>query len=90
MVNKDNKVFKEHDLVASTHSGRTQKQHLQQDFNNFQRIISESKQHLLQLYISACGLKGKIFSICYSTGEFLLHFLKVIITMNVLTSLTDC
>jgi hypothetical protein len=30
--------------------------------------------------LSAFGKKGNIFSICYSTGEFLLHVVKVMLT----------
>jgi hypothetical protein len=32
--------------------------------------------------MNAFGQKGNIFSICCSIGEFLLDFLKVIITAN--------
>jgi hypothetical protein len=42
--------------------------------------------------ISAFGLYGNIFSICCSTGEFLLDFLKIILTVIAyrLASFTDC
>lgn len=41
--------------------------------------------------LSAFGKKGNIFSMCCSTGEFLLDILKVTITANIfLASFTDC
>jgi len=40
--------------------------------------------------MSAFGQEGKILSICYSTGEFLLDFLKAIIATNIfLASFAD-
>jgi hypothetical protein len=40
--------------------------------------------------MSAVGQKGKIFSICCSTGEFLLGFLKAVFAANLfLASFTD-
>jgi hypothetical protein len=40
--------------------------------------------------MSAFGQEGKIFSICCSTGEFLLDFLKAVIADNLfLASFTD-
>jgi len=41
--------------------------------------------------LSAFGQKGKIFSICCSTGDVLLDFVKVVITANLLLAFfTDC
>jgi hypothetical protein len=41
--------------------------------------------------MTAFGQEGNIFSICCSTGEFLLDFLQVIITVNpFLASFIDC
>jgi hypothetical protein len=41
--------------------------------------------------LTAFGQEGKVFQHLCSTGEFLLDFLKVIITANLFSySLTDC
>jgi hypothetical protein len=37
--------------------------------------------------LSAFGQEGNIFSICYSTGEFLLHFMKVIQTTKLIVEI---
>jgi hypothetical protein len=63
--------------------GKTQKQHPTRDFNNFRRITP------FAAVLSAFGQECNIVSIFCSTGDVLLGFLKVIITMSLLDSFTN-
>ena len=61
----------------------------------FQRIPGKNPRELTTLCSAgiptAFGQEGKIFSICCSTGQFLLDILKVIITAILcLATFTDC
>jgi hypothetical protein len=80
-------ALKQHDPSARTYSGRTQKQHPTQNFNNFRRKAAA----LTAAVLSSFGHEGNILSICCITGEILLDFLKVIIAEDTfITFLTDC
>jgi hypothetical protein len=53
------------------------------DGSNFQQRTAESMPTCSAGTVSAFRQDGNIFSICCSTGEFLLHFLKIILTVIV-------
>jgi hypothetical protein len=64
----------------------------------FQQFPGKNSIELTPVYsagtMSVFGQEGSIFSICCSTGEFLLHFLKVILTViayrRAKAAFTDC
>jgi len=58
-------------------------------FNNYGGENSREETISSVVFLSAFSQEGNIFSICYSTGEFLLDFLKFI-AVNILASFTSC
>jgi hypothetical protein len=68
--------FKRQSVKKSSQSGRTKKKHQQWDSNNFRARNPRVTARIL----TAIGPEVNIFSTYCSSGEFLLHFLKVIIT----------
>jgi hypothetical protein len=54
--------------------------------NGFHLYIGQEHQrvnNVFQQHTDCVSSGGNIFSICYSTGEFFLHFVKVSITVNI-------
>lgn len=72
-------------MKQTPHSGKTKKQHPPWDFNSFRGRIRVSKQERLPPVYGVHPLRRNILSICYTTGESLLDFLKVIFAGNILS-----